>query len=276
MHGKLKEVFDKTVEIFRDDPRVTGAWISGSARAKSEDVYSDVDPMFIIKDEYFDEFDKGLRSVFEGIVPEINLWWPERGNSDNLKNYAILFNMPPLLQYDINFMKESVFSPGWLIGRTPDQILFDKTGLLAESLKNVPKPSYSPDVLLYKIELFWIYAYIIVKYLLREQTFKIIYTQQIFFESHLEVLHALQPSDVIWDWWPINVHKLFGNEKQKELYRYFDATDGDSVRDVLLAEIDSFSKDAKEACAKWNIEYPVKLESDILAFIRNSGCLDKK
>lgn len=275
MHGKLKEVFDKTVEIFRDDPRVIGAWIIGSARAKSEDVYSDVDPMFIVKDEYFNQFDAELRSVFEGIVPEIILWWPERGNNDLIKNYAILFNMPPLLQYDINFMKESAFSSGWLLGRTPDQILFDKTGLLAEGLKHVPKPSYTPDVLRYKIELFWIYAYIMVKYLLRRQTFKIIYTQQIFFESHLEVLHALQP-DVIWDWWPINVHKLFEEEKQNELHRYFAASDADSVKKLLLAEIDSFSADAKSACTKWNVEYPQKLENDILEFIKSSGCLDKK
>jgi hypothetical protein len=108
--------------------------------------------------------------------------------------------------------------------------------------------------------------------MLRNATFKIIYTQTVFFESHLEVLHALRP-DVIWDWWPINVHKLFSKEKQQELHRYFSATDKASVATVLISELDSFSADARAACEAWNLEYPAKFEAEVRQFIADSGCL---
>lgn len=273
MHPRLREVFNQTVELFADDPRVLAAWIAGSAKAKSEDVYSDVDPVFIIRDEDFDEFDRQMRSTFESIAPDVVLWWPERGNNDQMKNYAILFKAPMLLQYDMNIMKESVFSPGWLIGRTSDQILFDKTGILANALTNVPKPSYSPDKLLYTIELFWVYGYIIPKYLRRGQTFKVMYTQQeVFLPCHMEVLHALHP-DVIWDWWPINAHKLFPPEKQAQLHRYFAASDCALVKASLIEEIDAFASDARAACEKWGLEYPDRLEAEVRRFIADSECL---
>lgn len=273
MHPSLHRVFKQTVDIFMSDERVSAAWITGSAKSKSEDVYSDVDPVFVINDDDFDQFDSELRSVFEKITDEIILWWPERGNNDMVRNYAILFKSPELLQYDINIMKESAFSANWLINTAPEQILFDKKGMLNNTIKQPRVSSYSPDKLLYNIELFWVYGYIIPKYLLRNQTFKIIYAQNIFFECHMEVLHALNP-DVYWDWLPINVHKLFDENKKKELHRYFLNADRKSVAKVLISELDAFSKDARLACEKWNIPYPDRLESEIRDFIIESGCIE--
>ncbi|MHB0997683.1 MAG: aminoglycoside 6-adenylyltransferase [Armatimonadota bacterium] len=272
MHDNLRKVFEKTVEIFRDDPRVLGGWVTGSAHGKSEDKYSDVDPMFIINDEDFESFDANLKPVFESITDEVVLWWPERGNNDVLRNYAIFFKAPELHQYDINIMKASIFSSGWMMERTPDQILFDKTGLLTDALQNVPAPSYSPDKLLYNIELFWVYAYIITKYLLRKQNFKLAYTQSVFLETHMEVLHALNP-DVIWDWWPINAYRYFDKEKQEQLHRYFKASDAESISAVLMDEIDDFTTDARSACERWNIQYPERMDEEVRKFIDESGCL---
>ncbi|WP_319586104.1 aminoglycoside 6-adenylyltransferase [uncultured Desulfobulbus sp.] len=272
MHQNLRKVFDKTVEIFADDLRVIGAWIGGSGNAATEDVYSDVDPIFIIRDEDFNTFDVEMRSVFEPLVDEIILWWPERGNNDMVKNYAILFKAPELLQYDMNIMRESAFSSGWLVSTQPEQILFDKTGILRQAMENRIKSVHSPEKLLYNIELFWVYGYIIPKYMLRNQTFKIVYTQNVFFECHLEILHNLMP-EVIWDWWPINVHRLLTPEKQVEMHRYFANADRESVAKVLPAELDAFSADARAACAKHGLAYPDKLESEVRAFIEKSGCL---
>lgn len=271
MHVKLREVFDQTVAIFSADPRVIAGWISGSAHGKAEDEYSDVDPVFIIKDEYFEEFDSELLSVFESVTQEVVFWWPERGNNDTYKNYAILFKAPMLLQYDINFVKASAFVPGYMVGRTLDQILFDKTGILAEAMLKAVKPTYSPDQLLHTIGLFWIYAYVQVKYLLRNQTFKLIYSQQDMFESHLEILHALNP-DATWDWWPINCHKLFSEEKQAVLLRYLQSSDHDSIVKAYIQQLKAFSSDAQAACMLWDLEYPHHAEAEIREFIDASQC----
>jgi hypothetical protein len=49
MNPILKEAFDKTVSLFENDPRVVAAYHSGSVGTDREDEFSDVDPVFLIR-----------------------------------------------------------------------------------------------------------------------------------------------------------------------------------------------------------------------------------
>jgi hypothetical protein len=65
MNPYIQRVFDKTVQLFRNNPMVIAAYHSGSIGTDREDEFSDVDPVFVNKRESFIEFDTRLPSLFE-------------------------------------------------------------------------------------------------------------------------------------------------------------------------------------------------------------------
>jgi len=267
LHTRLREILEHTVKLLEDDPRILGCWLSGSAGGVSEDEFSDVDPIFLVRDEDFDQVDNDLPGLFRSACPNVILWWPEITNSDIVKNYAILIDGDPLVQYDVNILRASAFSPGWLAGCEPGQILFDKTGVLRAALPRASYPPYTPDRLLLSIQRFWLYVYINVKYLKRGDLFKLLFVQRVLFETHLEILRALRPQ-ANWGWWPLAVKCVLGRDRQSAMLRYFGAVDRDSILRAVDAETEMFAQDAREACRRHGVEYPDALEARIRDYVQ--------
>ena len=266
MHPRLKEILDKSVEVFRADPRVDGGVHLGSVGKSNEDIFSDVDPLFIVRDESFDELDSELRDIFQRICPPIILWWPESINTEDYKNYAIFFEQDELLQYDINIMKASQLNQalgGAVLAQCgPEDILFDKTGALTAAVENKTAPHYLPDRLRWSIEQYWIYVYIHVKYLRRSHTFKLLYAQGMLFQAHLEILRALYP-EVLWSWWADIAEQFLKPEHREALLLYFGATEPNAIASALRQEMDCFSRDARAACEAHGIDYPEAFEQSV-------------
>ena len=59
MNPDLTERFNQMVEILKKDLRCKGGWHYGSYGRGLSDNYSDYDPVFLISDQYFNEFDPG-------------------------------------------------------------------------------------------------------------------------------------------------------------------------------------------------------------------------
>jgi len=256
MHRLLQELVDRTVELFQDDPRVLAAFHSGSVATEREDEYSDADPVFVVRPEAFEELDADLPEIFGGLCGDIHLWWPERGNCDTWRNYAILSEADGrVLQYDITIMKP----PAGLPMRVPRaQLLFDKAGLV-EPVESAPAKPYDPKRLLWTVERYWVYVYIHAKYLRRGDPFKLAFAQRELFQEHLEVLHALH-GKAEGDWWPLVAGKVTPPGRQDDMLRYLERSDRASVAAALPRELDSFARDARAACARWGITYPEAVE----------------
>jgi hypothetical protein len=274
MNRILKIAYDKTVSIFENDPRVVAAYHSGSVGTDREDEFSDVDPVFLIKPEEFIAFDKELPQLFKQEIAEPILWWPERwiwspGYGDNVyntRNYAIFFRMDgELLQYDINIMGVPQKSH---IKISKDQFIFDKVNILEIESE---KPSLVFDVkkLVWTIEMYWIYVYIHTKYIKRRDLFKLLYAQQELFTEHLDVLRYLHSNPVEY-WWPLAAKKV-DESKKGNLLMYFGQNDVDSITRALRDEIRLFSDDARQACAKWQIEYPEEFEVSVIEHLKKNG-----
>jgi predicted nucleotidyltransferase len=266
MHPRLRRIFEQSVEVFRSDPRVVAAWMFGSAGKETEDAFSDVDPVFLVRDEHFDAVHRELHSIFSRLCPEIVLWWNE-GYNDDVKNYAILYDVgDELLQYDVDIMKESTLmnSFGRIFWRAcrPEQILFDKAGALTAAVKAKVPESYSPERLRWMIERYWLFAFIEVKYLCRKDLYKLLYAQGVMFDTHMQVLHALH-KDADWSWWAQSVKRYLPKGKQGELLAYFGATDVPAIIAAQRREIDAFAADARAACQAWSVEYPELLEARV-------------
>jgi hypothetical protein len=264
MNAALQEIFDRTVVLAREDPRVLAGYRSGSMGTEHEDAWSDVDPVFIVRDYAFDAFDRDLPDLFTraGVIPV--MWWPERINCDTLKNYAVFFHHNGLLiQYDITIEAASRhpvrrFPPG--------RVLFDKAGVIEVEDTARMMQGFAPDRLLWTVEIYWIYAYILGKYLRRNDPFKTAAAQQELFQSHVTILHALKP-DVPFDWWPILAKRVADAEDRDTLLTYLRHTDRDGVLDVLHKQLAAFSQAARRACAAWDQEYPEPFASAVTAHL---------
>ncbi len=275
MNRLLKEAFEKTVSIFKNDPRVVAAYHSGSVGTDGEDEFSDVDPVFLIKPEEFIMFDKELRQLFEREIAKTILWWPERwvwspgrDNINQPRNYAIFFNVGgTLLQYDINI---AAASQKGRIKVSKDQFIFDKVNIL-EIISEHPLPVLDAKRLVWTIEMYWIYVYIHTKYIKRRDQFKLLYAQEELFHEHLDVLRYLQ--DVAdQHWWPLTAKKL-DESKRSNLLVYFGRSDVDSIAKALRDQITLFSGDARQACTIRQVEYPEEFEASVIQHLRKNDIL---
>lgn len=263
MHPALRRLLDETVELFRADSRVLAAFLSGSVGTSDEDEHSDVDPVFIAEPAAFEAVDSELPTIFGELCETIHLWWPERGNNDQWRNYACLFeSVGVLLQYDVTLMKPPAGPP---VRVAAPQFLFDKAGLLEVVLERPPY-TYSPDRLLWTVQRYWLYVFIHAKYLRRGDPLKLAFAQGELFQEHLEVLRALD-GRVAPAWWPLVAKALVTADRGEAMLRYFGATEPELVRSALPDMLAAFARDARAACLRWGVRYPEELEAAVRAHL---------
>ncbi len=269
MKPALRKLLETTIAEFAADPRVSGAWMYGSIGADSEDELSDVDPVFLVNDEDFEAVDAELRPMFERLCKRVVFWWPDSLNTagSGSRNYAVLFEADgDLLQYDMTIMKESCLvnshASVFLAGVTPEQIFFDRKSLIREAVSKFEPAAVSPEYLEWMVGQFWVYAYIHIKYLLREDAFKLRFAQLMLSESHVVALQALYPHWA-WHWWPVGAKRACSLDGRKALLDYFVSGDRASVQAAFLREMDTFSRDAKAACETLGVVYPSEVECEV-------------
>ena len=272
MNPYIQRAFDKTVKLFIDNPMVIAAYHSGSIGTEREDEFSDVDPVFVIERESFMEFDRQLPVLFEQVVAKPILWWPERwiwrpGASENInihRNYAIFFELDgKLLQYDLNFIAAPQQGR---IKVSQDQFIFDKSNVLEIGLAS-PTVDLDERKLGWTIQMYWIYVYIHAKYIKRRDLFKLLYAQQELFHEHLVILQYLE-SDPVQGWWPLIANKV-DETRQPHLLNYFNSPNVEVITQKMHEQIRLFSEDARQACARWQVDYPDEFESYILEYLNN-------
>jgi len=259
MTPHLRDVLDRTLALFEQDPRVLAAYMTGSVGTEKEDEFSDVDLALFIRPDDYECFDRDLRGIFEQAGVHPILWWPERINCETLRNYAVLFEREEkLVQYDITIEVAPEEQPRKVLAR---DVLFDKSGVL-EAVEASPRPGFSPDRLGWIVEMYWLYAFIHAKYLGRGDVFKLIAAQQELFHAHLTVLHAMQPT-VGSDWWPILAGQLCAGQTKQTLLSYLGHRDAESVVAALPDQLARFSADARAACERWELRYPTAFEEKV-------------
>jgi hypothetical protein len=148
------------------------------------------------------------------------------------------------------------------------QFIFDKVGIL-EIISEHSTHQLDKRKLVWNIEMYWIYVYIHTKYIKRHDLFKLLYAQQELFHEHLEVLRFLG-ANADEHWWPLIAKKV---EKRENLLKYFGQDDLDSIVEALPKQILLFSNDARQACAKWQIEYPEEFEALVLKHLKKNGIM---
>ena len=261
MDARLQPIYERTVQLLQADPRVLAAYMTGSVGTPREDEYSDVDPVFVIQADRFDELDRDLPSLFAQAGVEPFLWWPERINTATFRNYAVLFVVDGQpAQYDISIAACPAD------GRRPilsGQFIFDKANVL-EVLPPAAASEQAPQRLGWHVEIFWIYAYIHAKYLRRGDPFRLAAAQQELLQAHLAILQALYPG-VKRQWWPIMAAEFA--EERAALLTYLESPVARAVAARLPAQLRTFAEHAQAACRRRSEGYPMAAEDGIRRYV---------
>lgn len=274
MNKDLRTIFDKSMELFEKDPRILSAWHYGSIARGISDEYSDVDPVILVKKDFFEQVDEQLPAMFQRICPKIHLWWPESFNDHTIRNYAILLESGQLCQYDLTIVRESCLDSGMAGLFSKDiqreNIIFDKYNTLEDRIvTDTKEKADTPANLSFiknQIEMYWLFAFISTKYFMRGDIFKIIYARDIMRSVHLAVLKLLSNKGD-WSWWPESINKNLEPQKQAELLSYFGAPTLTELKRNFMLMLNAFSKDAQELCRREKTDYPGSLEAVILKHI---------
>ena len=207
------------------------------------------------------------RAMCEADCGPILVWLPEGEQAESV-NYAFLFEAEGRVHlYDFTILAVSyIDKAAWL---RPQQILFDKTGVLAKAAQRPEPRAFKPEGLAQQIDIWWVYTYLNGKYYKRCDAYKMLYVQQVIFQTHMRVLHALH-SEAEWHWWARDIHTL-PQAQQDELMVYFSAHEPDDIGRALGREMDLFSRDAQAACAKWQVAYPAELERGVREHLAYMG-----
>ena len=252
---------------FRADARCLGIYLHGSIGRGETDAYSDVDVTVVVSDESYEAIRDELRPLCERICGPVAVWLPE-GERRYFCNYAFLYESgDDLLLWDLEVVAAGLFEQEKM---RPDRVLYDPTGILGEQARQ-PKPAadVTPARLKHLIDQFWVYAYLDGKYARRNSLYKLLYVQQVLFQTHLRVL-LIRHLGSEGSWWADDVNRLPAGT-QAELTVYFGASTIDGLCEALTREVEMFGRDARAACEKLGANYPEALESAVRRHLKAMG-----
>ncbi|MBA9086626.1 hypothetical protein FHR92_003106 [Fontibacillus solani] len=103
-------------------------------------------------------------------------------------------------------------------GCTRDDIIFDRTGEIAEFLdRGYRTDNYIPDPVR-AIDTYWLHTEMLIKYFKRKDLFKLIKNIDVLFHAHVDLL--LSHYDTLdWGSWESKVKHCVPEEKQQHLFR---------------------------------------------------------
>jgi len=119
-----------------------------------------------------------------------------------------------------------------------------------------------------EIEKYWLFAFISVKYFMREDIFKVIYARDEMLGVHLKVLRmSIKKGD--WSWWPESISRNLDVAKKREILSYFGMPIISTMKEDFNRQMDAFSKDARLFCDSNGIQYPYELEDLITKYVNS-------
>lgn len=270
MHKDLDMAFQKVVDILKKDRRCLGGWHFGSISRGEEDIYSDYDPVFLIKEEDFESFALDMANILNEACDELILFWPEDFNDDNFKNFCSIIRIGSNLhQFDI-FLINKDRPNAWMCklhsqGCSKEHIIFDRTGDVAFFLEGRTKLEKSLPDTIRAMDTYWFHIEMLIKYFKRKDSFKILRNIDILLHAHVDLLLSYYDT-LDWGGWESKVKKCVPQEKQKHLLAYYVRPDFLELENMIKKNMIIFKKDADEICKLKGISYSDSIGDQIMKY----------
>ncbi|ADL50846.1 aminoglycoside 6-adenylyltransferase [Clostridium cellulovorans] len=270
MHKDLELAFERVVEILKEDNRCKGGWHYGSISRGSEDIYSDYDPVFLVSDKDFEEFAADIPKIFAEASDELLIFWGEDFNDAHFKNYCSVIRLGTNLHQLDFFIINADYPEEWMCrqhckGCTKDNIIFDRTGEVAEFLaRGYSTENYIPDPVR-AMDTYWFHTEMLIKYFKRKDIFKLLKNIDILFHSHIDLLLS-QYDTLDWGSWESKVKHCLPEEKQQHLTSYFANANFSDLEAAIKSSMILFRDDAKETCKTKGIDYPDTIADQVISY----------
>lgn len=248
MLPELEKTNENFISIMKEQPGILGSWYFGSISHKMSDEYSDIDIVFLLENNVFEEISEKIKPFIASAVDKVILFWAEDFNNDKIKNFDCLLMLNgQIFQYDI-FLLNKDFTEDFMcqmhyMNLQEENIIFDVQGNVKNLMNHAPLgSSWSADIRRL-IETYWLHVQMSAKYFLRKDFFKLEGVLRILMDTHTSLL--LTGYDTInWGGTANKLH-FISPEKQKHLMKYGCNEDFQSVRDNLLQSIVWFEEDVR-------------------------------
>lgn len=270
MHKDLELAFHKVVEILKADERCKGGWHYGSISRGGEDIYSDYDPIFLVEDKDFEQFVADVPNILTKVSDELLIFWGESFNDAHFKNFCSVIRLGDNLhQFDF-FVLNADYPDAWMCkqhckGCTRDNIIFDRTGEVAEFLdKGYRTDNYIPDPIR-AMDTYWFHTEMLIKYFKRKDIFKLIKNIDVLFHTHVDLLLS-QYDTLDWGAWESKVKYCVPEEKKQHLESYFTKADFSDLEVAIKKSMILFKQDAEEICEVKGINYPETIPMQVISY----------
>ncbi|MGN0371170.1 MAG: aminoglycoside 6-adenylyltransferase [Butyrivibrio sp.] len=252
MNKVLEKICFRFLDKMKAEEGIMGAWNFGSATHGLSDEYSDVDLIFLVEGNKFHEMNEKLTSYLAAVCDEVVMCWPETFNSEAITNYGYLLRCEgELLQFDV-FLINSEKTDDFMCrlhytDLKMDNILFDKDGNIRKLAENAPSGEvWSADVEKLR-NTYWFHINMTIKYLKREDFFKLNNVMRILMDTHVSLL--LCGYDKISWGGPANKLHFIPKEKQAHVKGYGCVDDFDINIKKLFRNMEMFLEDYADVCA---------------------------
>ena len=236
--------------------------------------------MFLVADQDFKSFDQDVAKFLTSVSDELLILWGESFNDEHFINYCSIIRLGENLhQFDF-FIINQDFPEDWMCrqhckGCSKENIIFDKTGEVAEFLgRGYRTDNYLPDPIR-AMHTYWFHTEMLIKYFKRKDIFKLIKNKDILFESHRDLLLA-QYDTLDWGAWESKLKYCVPVQKQEHLKEYFTRADFNEIEIAMKKCIQLFQKDAKEFCIEKQVDYPDSISEQVIEYFNRRLSEDEK
>lgn len=268
MKNTLIESFSKLIEILKQDKRCLGAWYFGSVARGLDDEHSDIDAVFLIDADYFEQISGEFSRFVEMICDELILVWLEVFNCDELKNFQYIYRIgEEICALDV-FLLNSQKNDSWIArahytALKPGDVIFDKNDAVKQLIKKAPQGSVLKFDVQYLVKTYFTHLNMLIKYFIRNDYFKIKKNIDILYNTHIELLLS-KYDKIVWGDYCNKIKHCIPKDLHPRLMMYFSSSAIDFLKKNILDCALNFSADAKKICAEKNIEYPHRAEKLII------------
>lgn len=279
MHKDIDLMFQKVVDILKNDNRCKGGWHYGLISRGDQDIYSDYDPVLLVDDKNFEQFAADVPNILSSVSDELLIFWGEDFNDNHFKNYCSVVRLGENLhQFDL-FIINSDLPEEWMCrqhakGCTRKNIIFDRHGEIGRFLdKGYRTDNNIPDTIR-AIDTYWFHSEMLIKYFKRKDIFKLVKNLDIIFHSHVDLLLSVYDT-LDWGAWESKVKHCVPLEKQQHLKGYFTELDINKMAEAHKYNMMLFKQDAEEVCAIKDIEYPKTIAEQVIEYFNRRLASDK-
>lgn len=251
MTKELKGTFEKFIEIMKQEEGISGAWNLGSVTHELADEYSDINIVFLVKAEAFEQVDEKMKDYLKMACDDVVLCWPESFNSDAIINNGYLLKQgQQLMQLDIFLINEDKLDDYMCRIHYTDlkmeYVVFDREGQVRKLIEKSPKGKTWNSDLKALNTTYWYHINMSIKYLKRKDFFKLHYLMRTLMDTHVALL--LNGYDQIA--WGNMANKLnfLPEEKQQHIMEYNCSCDFSENVSTLWRLMNWFAEDYNEVC----------------------------